>query len=79
MLYGSLCERTGDLEQGDKDGAPDHILLEHFERLGEASPNVRVQRNVVADRRIVYGCVRLTTVRDLGVGQFIVLCYRYRI
>jgi hypothetical protein len=30
VLYGFLCELTEDLEQGDKDGAPDHILLQTF-------------------------------------------------
>jgi hypothetical protein len=39
---------------------------------------VRVYRIVVADRRMGYVYVRLTTVRDLDVGQFRVLCYRYR-
>jgi hypothetical protein len=39
---------------------------------------VRVYRIVVVDRRMGYVYVRLTTVRDLDVGQFRVLCYRYR-
>jgi hypothetical protein len=41
-------------------------------------PDVRVCRIVVADRRMRHVYVRLPTVRDLDVGRFRVLCYRYR-
>jgi hypothetical protein len=40
--------------------------------------NVRVYRIVVAHRRMEHEYVQLTTVCDLEVGQFVVLCYRYR-